>query len=180
MFRRLLSGVLAATMLFAIACSDSPSDPDPQPVPTSDLKCTAPALASASAKPFDRVEVSGISGLDEAWVEYETVSGTTGLTPVMMNGSGKYEILIPPHPDTLMAGGTLALTVTDGITSCASLEIDVLATDPADGDPVAEALAAFDGLVAEIATLFDLDPALVATTSLDALPAEAVQTVVLN
>ncbi|MEN8006520.1 MAG: hypothetical protein ABFS42_05860 [Candidatus Krumholzibacteriota bacterium] len=167
---------IALLCLFIIAgCGgDDPSPTEPVPE-TSDLNCGNPALGAATAQPFDRVEVTGISGIGDAtWVAYEAPSGATGITAVLVDGDGRAEIVVPPNIDDLLNGGTVQLTVTDGIESCAALEIEVMPLEPAVGDPLGDAVAALDELTLALAAQFGLDPGVLAATSLADLPPQAI------
>jgi hypothetical protein len=168
-----------ATVLIALVggCGENskPTDPNDSAPEASDLECNNPALGAASALPFDLVEVTGIEGIGEAtWVRYVTPAGVEGLTAVLVDDQGRADIVVPPNPDDLMNGGTLLLTVTDGIASCTALEIEVLPVEPVTGDPLADVAAAFDQLLAALAGQLGLDPDTVASTSLDQLPPQAI------
>ena len=170
MLRRSTPSRLLFLLLLVVACSDSPADPeDPSPA-----VCQA-ALGSSTAQPFDRVEVTGLDGLDgDSWVEFETEAGTTGVSAVLVDGEGRARIMVPPNPDNLMNGGSLNLTLTDGTTECAGLALDVAPIPAASGDPVGEVATAVEGLAQVFADRFGLDTAMLATTSLGDLPPQAV------
>ncbi len=109
MQRHALSSILALALLVSGACGKSPSEPSEPPPPVSALACENPALAATTAQPFDKVEVTGISGIgDETWVEYETAAGTKGLTAVVVDGEGKAQIVVPANPDSLMKSASLS------------------------------------------------------------------------
>ena len=174
LLRSVLPWSVVVFLLLAVACGDSPTEPE-DPAPTSDLSCDEPTLAVGAAEPFDRVAVSGIEGLsEEVWAEYETASGKTGVTVLFVDESGEGELLVPAHPDDLMGGGPLQVTVTDGIGRCGPLEIQVSPLDPVAGDPLADVHAAMDDLARALAAQFDAEPADVAASSLDALPPQEV------
>ncbi len=179
MFRKKHSiRLLASLLFFSVLASAQETifqDSFENMPPTSSLTCEAPALPTSMALPFERVEVTGIQGIgDNTWVEYETSSGTTGITAVFINAAGKPEILVPPNPDDLVNGGTVLLTVTDGLGSCAALELKVLAITPVQGDPLTDVVTAIDELTAALATQFGVDPATAAATSLADLPPQAI------
>lgn len=181
MYRQFAVVLIGALLIFAAACgSDSPSGPEDQGEPTSSLECSAPALAATEAVPFSRVTLTGVSGIDQdTWVDYETESGTQGMTVVLPKEGGGFEIVVPAHPDQLMAGGTLTLTVTDGVGRCAPLTIDVLPTDPVTGDPLGDAMSVLGDLADAFATHFGLNPSTLRSTTLDQLSPEAVPVAVL-
>jgi hypothetical protein len=175
MQRHALGSILALALLVSGACGKSPSEPSEPPPPVSALACENPALAATTAQPFDKVEVTGISGIgDETWVEYETAAGTKGLTAVVVDGEGKAQIVVPANPDSLMKSGTLSLIVTDGIASCGPLSIEVMPLDPAQGDPLSDLAAAIDELSLALASQFGADPAAVNAASLADLPPQEV------
>ena len=113
MYRQFAVVLIGALLIFAAACgSDSPSGPEDQGEPTSSLECSAPALAATEAVPFSRVTLTGVSGIDQdTWVDYETESGTQGMTVVLPKEGGGFEIVVPAHPDQLMAGGAINFVV---------------------------------------------------------------------
>ena len=155
----------------AVSCGSDSTPSEPQNSGTSNLSCDNPSLASSSAQPFDHVVVTGISGIDDAaWVQYQSPSGATGVAPVIVGDDGKARITIPPNPDDLMNGGTLQLTVTDGITSCGSMSIQVMPMTPASGDPLADVVADLDQVIDDFVNQFGLDANQLATTSLADLP----------
>ena len=93
-FRKKHSIRLLASLLFfsVLASAQEPIFQDSfENMPsTSSLNCEAPALLTSVALPFERVEVTGIQGIgDNTWVEYETSSGTTGITVVFINAAGE-------------------------------------------------------------------------------------------
>jgi len=178
-FRKKHSIRLLASLLFfsVLASAQEPIFQDSfENMPsTSSLNCEAPALLTSVALPFERVEVTGIQGIgDNTWVEYETSSGTTGITVVFINAAGKPEILVPPNPDDLVNGGSVLLTVTDGLDSCTALELEVLAITPVQGDPLTDVVVAIDELTAALAIQFGVDPATAAAASLADLPPQAI------
>jgi hypothetical protein len=174
--RSLLSTTLVFLVLaFAVSCGNDSTPSEPNSGPTSDLSCDNPALAQSSALPFDHVEVTGISGIGNAtWVKYEAPSGATGVTAVLVGEDGKARIVIPPNPDDLMNGGTLELSVTDGITTCAQMAIQVMPLTPATGNSLGDVVAALDEVTADFVNQFGLDANQVASTSLADLPPQAI------
>ena len=136
--QRLFVGILIIAFIIGCGGDDDPTQPPPG-TGDSDLVCTSPALEASSAQPFDLVAVTGIGGIGDAtYATFETAGGATGLTPVLVTGKGTAEIVVPPNPDDLMNGGTLWLTVTDGVKSCEPLEFEVLPIDQAIGEPLGD------------------------------------------
>lgn len=177
MHRFLRGALIGVLLVLSPACgSDSPSGPEDPGEPTSNLDCTSPALGASSAPPFARVAVTGVTGISEetTWAEFETASGTTGITPIHAAGGGVFEVVVPAHPDDLMSGGPITLVVTDGINRCEGLTIEVQALAPVEGDPLVETAEAFDLVIDAFVADFGLDEGTLASTPLDALPPHAV------
>lgn len=173
--KRLVLAILVIVLAAGCGGDSQPTEPKNPAPETSDLECSNPALGAASAQPFDLVEVTGIGGIDEGiWVNFMTPSGVEGVTAVLVDGEGRTKIVVPPNAGDLMNGGTLLLTVTDGIESCTVLEIEVLPLEEVPGDPLGDVVAALDELVTALANQLGLDPETVAATSLDNLPPQAV------
>jgi hypothetical protein len=170
-----LIGIILLFFLLAGSCDTTSSSVDKNdPPPTVNETCKSAALAVNQAKPFEKVEVSGISNLTEDYyVEYESASGATGLTPLLIE-SGKAVMIVPPNPDALMDGGELTFTVTDGNMACGELTLTVAATEPAIGNPVVDLRSSVDELTNALAEQFNLDPATIANTTLDALTPQAI------
>jgi hypothetical protein len=181
--RSLAPAILAVTTLLS-ACGDSPSSVDDPPTtdppgddPTPPVAyCTNAALGAAAAEPFERVAVTGIQDItEEAWVEYESEGGATGITALFTAETGGAEIAVPANPDDLMGGGTLLLRVTDGQRSCEPLEIEVLPIEAAEGDPLGDLEAALEAqaeaLAAQVgSTRTELMQASLAELSPEAVP----------
>jgi hypothetical protein len=179
---RLVTALAAFSLVFLVVGCGGDDDPTQPPPGTgeSDLVCTSPALSSPSAQPFDMVAVTGIAGVGDAtYASFETAGGATGLTPVIVTGKGAAEIVVPPNPDDLMNGGTLWLTVTDGIKSCEPLELDVLPIDPAIGDPLGDVDTTLRNLAAAFVAEFGIDAGVVASTSLGDLSPQAIPVAIL-
>lgn len=174
--RSSLNSLLVVLLLtLTVSCGGNSTPTEPQNTGSSNLSCDNPALASTTALPFDHVVVTGINGIDEAaWVQYQSPSGATGITAVIVGDDGKVRISIPPNPDDLMNGGTLQLTITDGVKSCGGLNIQVMPMTPASGDPLGDVVAALDQVITDFVAQFGLDANQLANTSLADLPPQAV------
>lgn len=185
--RRRLRSPASTALPFALlltACGDSPSSVDDPPTtdpPDDDpstpaVYCTDAALGAGAAEPFERVSVTGIQDIaGEAWVEYESEGGATGVTALFTPEGGGADIAVPAYPDDLMGGGTLLLHVTDGERTCEPLEIDVLPMEAVDGDPLGDLVAALDAQAEALATQVgstraDLTQANLAELSPEAVP----------
>ena len=153
--------------LLVAACGDGRNDVSEAPPA---LECGTPRLASASAAPFEWVEVVGIpEGLGPAMAKVRAdavdadgeTPGDVGssLTFVRAREDGSIAVQAPIHPSFRRSGGDVTLRIYTARTSCDPVSLTVEGLEPAPGamaEATVELRAAVDELLAPLG-LSDMD-----------------------
>lgn len=113
--------------------------------PETKLDCSALQFESTSAPPLAPVRLvgAGALGIDPTWhARVQTSAGDSTLTGLAADGSGGLNLIAPIHPGLDMAGGKVALTLTDGSRACEPIAFEVATLAPAADPTYTQALAA--------------------------------------
>ncbi len=133
--------------------------------------CDLLVLGASSGEPFDLIDIGDVPDAnDSVWAVITPMAGDDGIAGVILDDEGTDKLLVPTHPDANVDGGTVDVTVTDGVESCPLGQLQILPLPAAPVDTSTNTLAAFLGLIDTVAGDFGYTGTELGNTPLDLLP----------
>lgn len=139
------------------------------------LRCTAIRAQSASAEPFDLValEQAGDVDIDTFYLRVDGLDGSESIAPLLQDEHGEFQFRAPFHPGGSVVGGSVLLTVTNGVDACPAIGFTVSPLPvPADADLLDELWDGIDARAAARYAAAGTDAASLRAAELAELPGE--------